>query len=83
MAELLTVQGFMLHSTGFENEFPPLQVVEEVMVMRRAGGDAFEEHVEDSLPHDHPGIPPFCLLPPSVCTPLRHPKVVIKALTVQ
>lgn len=83
MAELLTVRGFMLHSTGFEDECPPLQVVEEVVVMLRAGGDAYEERVEGSLPHDHSDIPPFCLLPPSVCTPLRHPKMVFKALTAQ
>lgn len=36
----------MPHSTGFEDECPPLQVVEEVVVVCRAGDDTYEEHVE-------------------------------------
>lgn len=76
----------MPHSTGFEDECPPLQVVEEVVVVCRAGDDTYEEHVEVPFLMITPVSQlrtPFCPLLPSVCTLLRHPKMVIKALTAQ
>ena len=67
VAELLTAWGLIMPpSTGFEDECPPLQVVEEVVVVCRAGDDTYEEHVEGSLPHDHSGIPTsYTFLPPA------------------